>query len=264
MLEKQKLIFQEMSKRGIKIEQLPDTNLYLANFGNHQEIIIGSYTSATTYSNGLLISNKNFVRQILKDNYIPVGKGGLFSPEEKEKAPLFAKKIRFPVILRQANAQLLIKAVTDIKNSQEFKKAWEKLSIIGEGILVEEFFKGKSFRVFVTKDGFLNIIRKNSSLLVSRDQVNETTFYENITDRLYSSIKKLAKRVINSFPGNLYIAFEFLSKNIQNPLTKDNYIVSEVYPSPGANLYFPMVKNNIKKMAVCVLVDLLFPETINP
>ncbi len=259
----QKTLALELVKRNIDLKKLKSTNVYIARMKDHSEFIIGSYTGGIGFNHGLIFSNKNFVRQILVTNRIPVVQGRLFYPEEYKEALIYALKLRFPIFLRQENAQLVEKGGL-AKNSVEFKKEFKRLSELGEGILIEKFFKGKTFRIFYTHDGYVNLLKRNKAYDVSykTSSLTEGKIYEEVTLFNYASVVKLAKKVLLSFPQIKYISFELICKDIKNDLDVGNYIVSEVYPSPGVNIQFVMVRKNQKKAASEAVADLLFPEFV--
>ena len=86
--------------------------------------------------------------EILTKYKIPVCPGGIFS--KKEEALIFAKKIKYPIVLKIISPQAVHKTElglvkVGIKNEQEFIKVWSELSakkIEKEGILVQKFFQG--------------------------------------------------------------------------------------------------------------------------
>lgn len=292
----QRLLFNEVIKRNYKLKQLKNTNIYFFENKGKINFFIGGYNNLIPYNCGLIISNKSFVREILKNNRLPVAKGKLFLPNEIEDALFYAKKIQFPVIIKQENSQLDVESII-VRNQAEFKKGFVNLSEYGEGILVEKIFRGDKYRVFITLNGHMNIIKQiepvitgdgkstlkqliraenirrinltnsyihpikindqvitNNNLeqilkngqkirLKSVSNIENGAIYENCLPNNIEKIKIIAERVLQAFPKIKYLAFEIISKNLEE-MNKNDYIVTEVYISPGYNLFFKLIGNH--------------------
>lgn len=253
----QRQIIKELFTKKYEINIINKTNI--VNFQNNifHSIMIGSYTEAVPYNIGLIISNKNFVKKILKKNYLQVAEGRLFECNEIHEALLYMKKIKAPLILRQENSQKNIKS-EKVVNDWEFKDKYIKLAKYNENILVEKFHFGNNYRVFYTKNGYINILQRfNNAYYLQEDKLNESIVYKEINLRGLSFLKIIAEKIINSFPGVKYIAFDFICTEELVKLNKKNYIITEVYPSYGQNINFFMYKGRIKRRANKIVVDLL-------
>lgn len=305
----QKIIFDEVKRRGYQLQQLRNTNVYYFETKGKVNFFIAGYTNAVPYNCGLIISNKSFVRELLKNNRLSIAKGKLFLPDETENALIYAKKMGFPIIIRQENSQLDIKSITP-KNQAEFKKGFSKLSEYGEGILVEKIFKGEKYRIFITSGGQMNIVKQsepliigdgkstlrqlvraenirrinlvnsyihpikiNNKIIVNNDleemlkngqkirlkgvsNVEDGAIYEETYPKNGRRITKIAEKILKSFPKSRFITFEIISRNVERMGNKD-YIVTEVYISPGYNLFFKLMSNGQEINPAKEIINLL-------
>jgi len=293
-----KIILQEAVRQGINVYQIEDTNIYIAQKNEKQIIFIGSYTSAIPYSLGLILGSRYNVRQILKNNNIPVTPGKLFSYFQKDDALDFAKSIKFPILLRIENSQRDAKSFIGIKNQHEFIQSFNELSTSKENILIEKFCSGNILRFFITKTGFLNVLLKQQPFVVG-DGVSSVTelmikkysnqfnfnantvpfkgkkivftqctsfnkgaVYKDITKIIHPSFYTLCQKVINTFPHLSYLGFELITKNYKQKMADKNFIISDVYLSPGPNINFSMSNGKTSQKCDKLLVNLLFSNDI--
>jgi cyanophycin synthetase len=172
-----KKVIAEILKKEIKVEQVENTNIYTFN----KIFSVGNYTSLTPYNYGLILSNKYYALQILKEGKISIPKGKLFNMFDKNEALSYAKKIKFPIMLRLENAQLPIKALK-VGFCSDFLPAFENLSKYQENILVEKYFKGKNIKILIVKNGYYNILINNAPVIVGdgRSNISELISKENL------------------------------------------------------------------------------------
>jgi succinyl-CoA synthetase beta subunit len=96
--------------------------------------------------------------EILTKYKIPICPGGIFL--KKEEALTFAKKIKYPIVLKIISPQAVHKTElglvkTGIKNEEEFIKIWSELSakrIEKEGILVQKQLQGIELVAGIKRD----------------------------------------------------------------------------------------------------------------
>lgn len=105
---------------------------------------------------------------------------------------------------------------------------------------------------------FGTILKKRKKIVFS-DLVSEKegATFENITEPIHPSVIELGKNILKSFPGLGYVGFEIIAKNCRRKLSKKNYIVSQIYISPGPNIHFPMKKGRVLKKAGEIIANLL-------
>lgn len=258
------------NKKAI-IKKIRNTNLYQVTFKKNSRLFIGGYSELISYNIGLIISNKNFTRQILTDNGLSIAEGSFFYPNELVKAYKYAKSIKFPVIIRQENAQKIYKAII-VKEDYEFKTSFNKLTKLNEVILIEKVFMGDSFRIIFTENGYLTVMTKQqtsnktlnfSSIYLNKDSIKSDQQYAQhsykANGNFHHSIFNISRKVLDSFPGSKYVIYSMIAKDITKALSSTNHIVYELYPSFMPFLEEAMInKNNQEKSIKEIFVDLLF------
>jgi cyanophycin synthetase len=298
-----KIILDKLINQRVSVKQLEDTNVFIAQKDKKQAIFIDSYTSAVPYGLGLILGSRYNSRQILKHNRIPVAPAEIFGHFENNKAYDFAKKIGFPVLVRLEDCQINSQSYIGIKNQKQFLKAFNCLSEYKENILVEKFNFGKILRVFITKNGFFNVLLKSQPLiigdgissvehllilaginhnitlpmdinpdtvlkknkklkLIQCTSISNGAYYQDITSKFHPSFYTLSKKIINSFPGLSYLGFEIITKNYHKKITNKNFIVGDVFLSPGPNINFNSTNGKVSHKTDQLLIDLLFSDDI--
>jgi cyanophycin synthetase len=149
------LLLKEILNRDIQIDKIEKTNIF--KFKN--QLLIENYLNLTPYNYGLILSNKYFSLQLLKENGIPVPKGKEFNIYDSSEALLFAKKIKFPIFLRLSDSGINAKSIK-VNKSSFFIENFNKLSKHKSNIIIEKYVSGKNYRIFVTENGWINIIEK--------------------------------------------------------------------------------------------------------
>jgi hypothetical protein len=296
-----KMILNEVKSQGAEITQINETNIFIVKKNKKQINFIGNYNSTIPYGLGLILGSRYNVRQILKNNNISITPGKLFSYLEKDDALDFFKYLKSLVLLRLENSQLDTKSFLFIRNQHQFIQSFKELSSLQENILVEKFYSGNILRFFVTKTGFYNVLLKqqpfvvgdglssisnlvikkysnkhninifNPNLILSLGKkiiftectnITNGAIYKDITQTVNPSFLKLAFKIIDTFPPLSYLSFELITKNYQKKITKDNYIISDVYLSPGPNISFDMYQGKLLQKGVKVLANILFPNDL--
>jgi cyanophycin synthetase len=187
----QKAILRELIDRNIKAGQLDGTDVYLAGDRKRPLFFSGSFTNAVPYNLGIIFSNKYYVSRILRNNKVPVAPGRVFGRYDKLEALSFARKLGFPVILRLEQASSKVRGAK-INRAKDFTEAFIKLSQTREGILVEKYKGGESHRMFITKNGYYNVLKKQLPFITGdgRSTVRDLIDKENLK-RINSSDKYL-------------------------------------------------------------------------
>lgn len=312
----QKIILKEIFRRKINVFRTPYTNIFTAQKSSKSIIFINNYSSGITYNYGIILSSKYFARQILAENNIAVSEGKMFDPADKREALEYAKSITFPVLMRPDNVQSVMKGSMRVPNSKVFMDALRLFSLNQENVLIEKYKSGKSFRIFITRYGYINVLRKNVPFITGdgkstfeelAEQENlrrinseeiyvqplriddellenyklrmdtilkkgkkvifsqfvsakEGATFEDVTKEIHPSFLLISKKILRSLPGMLFISFEMIAPAHKNELNKDNYIISELYVSPGPHVFFELMKGITRKNCPEVIVDLLLDE----
>jgi cyanophycin synthetase len=156
------LFIKEMQKKNIKVKYAGDTEVLIAKYKNHKEILFDIHSSLLTFPQGIIINDKFYTKKWLQKNYFSVTDGNFFRLDNIESAIKYAKKIKFPVVLKPTIGSHGDNVYTNIQSVKELK---EKLIIFSEKqkngfFIIESFFPGKEFRLFITKNGFFAAVER--------------------------------------------------------------------------------------------------------
>ena len=199
----QKAILRELENRNIKVSQLDGADVYLAGDRKRPLFFSGSFTNAVPYNLGIIFSNKYYVSQILSFNKVPVAPGRVFGQYDKLEALSFARKLGFPVILRLEQAKSKVRG-EKINRAKDFTEAFNKLSQAREGILVERYKGGESHRMFITGNGYYNVLKKQLPFiagdgkstvrdLIDKENLKRINSFDNYLQPLNITIQILQK-----------------------------------------------------------------------
>lgn len=309
----QEIIANTILKNGGNIEQIDKTEIYTLIQSGAKSIFLENYFEPIKYNHGLIMNNKNYIRSILKENKIPYAQGKAFHFYEENEAKLYAKHIKFPVILRLVNSTIPAHSEIVFKHI-DFKQSFQKIAEHKENILLEKYIHyTHELRIFVTSDEYLNVIEfvpstiigdgkssiaqlvvvenfnrlgKNNFLksmklsiktlekqgytqnsiapqgkkIILNDtrRLNLGAFCNDITKQIYKPVKKIAQRIISSFPKIKYIGFKLLCNSYEICAEKNNFIINEVYLTPGPNIVYSLMKDKKILSAEKAITNLLF------
>lgn len=96
-------------------------------------------------------------------------------------------------------------------------------------------------------------VRPNSNIALGGTPIDQT-------EVVHPSVLKICKNILNSFPGVPYLGIDFMTKDISQEQSFNDYRIIEVNTVPGVDMHFrPGIgePRNIAKY----MVDLIFPET---
>ena len=80
------------------------------------------------------------------------------------------------------------------------------------------------------------------------------------TDKIHSSVIENCKKVLNVFSGLSYVGIDYMSKDIENNQSTDNYNIVEVNTVPGIHMHMKPSEGKARNVAK-YMVDMIFPET---
>lgn len=104
----------------------------------------------------------------------------------------------------------------------------------------------------VIEKGKQIFLRKNSNISTGGDSID-------VTDLAHPSVKEIAIKAIQAFPGLMFAGIDFMTKDITQPQTADSYIIVEVNNTPGYSIHdLPYEGKN--RHAADEYLKILFPE----
>lgn len=157
------LLAQEAQTRGIKVTKIfPGLkNSYLKlKLGNKIDTIIGQRVSSLSFNAYFICKHKEMTRRFLKESGIKTVEGRHFQRYEIKKAVQYAKKIKFPVVVKPVDETWGKGVHLDIRNTEETKKAIKKILKSKGQFLIEKQFIGNEYRILATRDKLLGVINR--------------------------------------------------------------------------------------------------------
>ena len=152
----QKILIYEMLKRGISVEVLDESlELIKASFNGHDELIYDRDSSIMPYNVSILAGDKGITKHILQNNGISVPMGEVFNITDSDYILKAFKVFDCPVVLKPVFGSHGYDVYTNITSEKDLLKAIDKITQnrgINTKVLIEEYFKAKEYRVFVTRN----------------------------------------------------------------------------------------------------------------
>jgi cyanophycin synthetase len=149
-----KAIVDAAVKRGIPFIRLDDLNLVQLGYGANARKIQATIASTTRFLGVELAGNKDKTKMILGFHGIPVP-GGDVTSREVEEGLRIAKRIGWPVVVKPLDASQGRGIVTNIRNEEEFREAFEDAKRYRQSIVVERYLPGRDFRLLVIDKKFV-------------------------------------------------------------------------------------------------------------
>ncbi len=151
----QKILIYEMLKRGISVEVLDEKlELIKASYNGHDELIYDRDSSIMPYNVSILAGDKGITKKILQDNGISVPIGETFNSNKIDYILEAFKILDCPVVIKPVFGSHGYDVYANLKTEKEVIDSIKKI-IKNKGnttILIEEYFKAKEYRVFITKN----------------------------------------------------------------------------------------------------------------
>lgn len=157
------LLLKELQKHNVDLAPIGNTNFFLASFNNHEEVFHELYTSRSPYTQGIMIDDKYYTKQYLKDNGILVAEGEVFPNTAVDKAIQYAQQIGYPVVLKPTVGSHGDYIFLDIDTSEDLtdKLFYYQDNNVGNGFcLIEKQYNLNEFRLFISKNGFFAAVSR--------------------------------------------------------------------------------------------------------
>ncbi len=152
----QKIFIYEMLKRGIDVEVIdPEREIIKSSYKGHDEIICDRDSSIMPYNVSILAGDKGFTKKNLMENGISVPLGETFLAKDIEFIKKAFKVLNCPVVIKPVFGSHGFDVHTNLKTCEEVEEAVNDI-IRNRGdytkIIIEEYYEGSEYRVFVTKN----------------------------------------------------------------------------------------------------------------
>lgn len=143
-------IVEEAKKRNIPVTRIGYESLVQLGYGKYSRIIESTLTDATSCISADIACNKQLTKSILNEHKIPVPYGKVVYSEYS--AIMAARLIGEPVVIKPFDGNQGKGVNLDLKTRSEIKAAFREASNYSNGIIVEQYIKGKDYRILVVGD----------------------------------------------------------------------------------------------------------------
>ncbi len=157
------LLIKALLRRGVDLKCIGDTPMILADFSGQNELLFDSTFSKTDYTSAWIASDKFYSKKFLEFAGIPTPVGGVFREIDVKKICEYAAKVGYPVVLKPLTSSHGFLVFPHIDSSYELEKAinfFRKSCQKDEVVLVEKYFSGQEYRLFVTRKGFFAVVNR--------------------------------------------------------------------------------------------------------
>ena len=197
----QKIFIYEMLKRGISVEILDEKReIILASYKDHCEIFKDRDSSIMPYNVSVLAGDKGFTKKILMRNNISVPIGEVFSINNIEGIKEAFKVLDCPVVLKPTFGSHGFDVHTNIKSEKELLIAINEISKSRGlvNVLIEEYFKAKEYRLFITKHGDFAVLHRDPASIIGNgvNSIKELIDIENYK-RMHPRVNSLCPIIID-------------------------------------------------------------------
>ncbi|MEN6462906.1 MAG: cyanophycin synthetase [Syntrophomonas sp.] len=201
-------IFDEARRRLIPVRRLGEDSLLQLGYGKHMRFIEASLPDATSSIEVDLAKNKQLVKDLLRENHIPVPEGGIVQSEEEAIA--LAEKIGYPVVIKPLDANQGKGVTANICDENLLLSAYRLASYYTKRIIIEKYVQGKDYRILVVGNQVSAVAERKPPYIVGDGihTISELVKVENNNpNRGFGHEKPLTKIYLDS------VAKEFLVRS---------------------------------------------------
>ncbi len=220
-------------KNHFQVEEVVGTDIQVFTKNGKQRFVIGEYLPMVPYNIGLILGNRYFTQKVLQDAKLCIPQSAVFSSQDLSRAVAFAQKILFPISLKLENANAKGDELTTIYSLKQLIEAFETLSKVEQNVLIEKQLQGNEYQVFLSDTGFIQVLEKvrtHENVISFVEAGKKVDFqtnsfaYMDVTGQASRQLKKIAKKVLLTFPGLKYVSFTMFAKDE----TCHEYVIEEV------------------------------------
>ncbi len=141
------------AKRGIPFLRLDDLNLVQLGHGANAQKIQATIASTTRYLGVEIAGDKDKTKVILGFHGVPVPTGDVTA--HLDRAQAIASRIGWPVVVKPLDASQGRGIVTNIRNEEALRLAFEDAKQYRNSVIVEKYLPGRDFRMLVINQKFV-------------------------------------------------------------------------------------------------------------
>ena len=178
----QKIFIYEMLKRGINVQVIDyEKEIIRASYKGHDELIYDRDSSIMPYSLSILAGDKSFTKRNLIKHNITVPIGEEFLAKDIDYIKEAFRILGGPVVIKPVFGSHGFGVYINLKTEEEVEEAVNKIiRDSGEStrIIIEEYYKGQEYRVFVTKNRDYAVLLRDPAHIYG-DGINTIEFLIN-------------------------------------------------------------------------------------
>jgi cyanophycin synthetase len=140
-------------RRGIPFMRIDDWNLVQFGYGANAKKIQATIASTTRHLGVELAGDKDLTKSILGFHGVPVPKGD--TTRHVETAVRIANDIGWPVVVKPLDASQGRGIMTNIRDEEELRRAFEEAKKHRSSVVVERFLSGADYRLLVVNFKFV-------------------------------------------------------------------------------------------------------------
>lgn len=136
--------------------------------------------------------DKHLTKKYLVENGVPTPEGEFFGKDTSdEELQKYANKLGYPLVLKPAKGTGGRGVIANIKNEKEFREAlsYVKYELKYSELIIEKFFSGDDYRIYVMKDKVLAVLDRISANVIGNGQ---STIRELLKDKNKDRVKSPA------------------------------------------------------------------------
>jgi len=157
-------ILDEAKRRYIPVRRLGEDSLLQLGYGKQIKFIEASLPGATSSIAVDLAKNKQLVKDLLRENRIPVPVGGIVDSEDA--AVVLAEQIGYPIVVKPIDANQGKGVTANILDENLLRTAYNLAASYTKRVIVEKYIQGKDYRVLVVGDKISAVAERKPPYIV--------------------------------------------------------------------------------------------------
>ncbi|MFB4473796.1 acylphosphatase [Oceanobacillus caeni] len=147
---------------------------YSLSDGKTEHVFHGSRGDFVTKEAIKICSNKDLTNKCLDEAGVSVPKGKGFNEETNEEILEYSNTLGYPLVLKPSGGEGGVGVITNIKNEEEMRKALHRIRTVAshKKVIVERFFVGEDFRVYVLDGKVIGAFHRRSQSVVGDGKLN--------------------------------------------------------------------------------------------
>lgn len=206
-------IYDEARRRHIPVRRLGRDSLLQLGYGKYMRFIEASLPGNTSSIAVDLAKNKQMVKDLLKENNIPVPCGGIVDSEDE--AVVLAGQIGYPIVVKPWDANQGKGVSSNIKDENMLRKAYRLANSFAKRIIVEKYIRGKDYRILVVGNRVAAVAERTAPYVIGDGlhSISELVAEENKNPNRGIGHEKPLSRIFLDSVAKEFLAWSGLDEN---------------------------------------------------